>query len=138
MLFYTGVERVSSTVLEEQKEKTHTNIEYLDKMVSLAKELWDDLINNKIEQVGDILHQGWLYKKKLSSNVTNSKINKYYDRAQKAGAVGGKILGAGGGGFLLLYCDEKYQNKVRETLGELQESPFKFELQGSKIIYVHD
>ena len=138
MLFYTGVERVSSTVLEEQKEKTHANIEYLDKMASLANDLWDDLINNKIELVGDILHQGWLYKKKLSSNVTNSKINEYYDKARKAGAVGGKILGAGGGGFLLLYCDEKYQNKVREALGELQESPFEFEPQGSKIIYVHD
>ncbi len=138
LLFYTGIERVSSTILEEQKQQTHNNIEYIDKMVELAKNLRENLINNKIEQVGEILHQGWLYKTKLASRITNHKIDEYYDKARKAGAVGGKVLGAGGGGFLLLYCDEKYQNKVRQALIDLKESPFKLEPQGSKIIYVYD
>lgn len=138
MLFYTGVERISSAILEEQKQKTHTNLEYLDRMVELAKNLRENLINNKIEEIGEILHQGWLYKMKLASRITNQKINEYYDKARKAGAAGGKILGAGGGGFLLLYCEEKYQDKVRETLSDLKESAFRFEPQGSKIIYVRD
>jgi D-glycero-alpha-D-manno-heptose-7-phosphate kinase len=138
MLFFTGVERVSSSILEEQKQETGANLNYLDKIVELAKILREGLINNKIEDVGDILHQGWLYKKKLAAGITNSKIDEYYAKARKAGARGGKILGAGGGGFLLLYCDEKHQDKVREALADLKGDNFKFEPQGSKIIYVHD
>jgi len=75
---------------------------------------------------------------KLASRITNERINEYCDKARRAGAVGGKILGAGGGGFLLLYCEQENQNKVREALSDLKEAPFKFEPQGSKIIYVSD
>ena len=138
MLFYTGLQRVSSTILEEQRQKTHLNLAFLDKMVELAKLLQENLIKNKIEAVGEILHEGWVYKRKLASTISNGKIDDYYDRARKAGAVGGKILGAGAGGFLLLFCHEKNQDKIREALKDLQESPFKFEPQGSKIIYVSD
>jgi D-glycero-alpha-D-manno-heptose-7-phosphate kinase len=138
MLFYTGIVRVSSSILTEQKNKTSMNLSYLDKMVDLAKDLRDHLVHNKIDEIGSILHEGWLLKKKLANGITTPQIDEYYEKARKAGASGGKILGAGAGGFLLLYCDEKYQPKVREVLSDLKESPFKFEPQGSKIIYVHD
>jgi len=138
MLFYTGLARVSSDILSEQRDKTSLNLGYLDKMVALAKELKEQLVRNKIDEVGNILQEGWVLKKKLASGISNPQIDEYYDRARKAGASGGKILGAGAGGFLLLYCGEKYQNKVREALRDLKESPFKLEPQGSKIIYVSE
>ena len=138
MLFYTGVERVSSSILQEQEQKTQVNLEHLDKLVILAQELKENLIHNNIEAIGAILDEGWHYKRKLASKVSNTRIDEYYALARKAGAAGGKILGAGGGGFLLLYVDEKYQNEVRKALSHLVESPFEFEPQGSKIIYVND
>jgi len=138
MLFYTGMMRVSSSILTEQRSKTHANLAYLDRMVDLAKETKYLLNNNKIDGIGDLLHEGWMFKKKLASGISNNQIDDYYERALNAGAVGGKILGAGAGGFLLLYCEEKNQQAVREALKDLKESPFSFEPQGSKIIYVQD
>lgn len=138
MLFYTGIMRVSSEILREQKEQTEFNLAYLDQIVELSKDLRGCFINNDLSNFGETLHQGWLLKTKLASNITNSKINEYYDKARKAGALGGKVLGAGGGGFLLFYCEEEYQDKVRDTLSDLKETPFSFEPQGSKIIYVSD
>ena len=137
MLFYTGIERRSSSILSEQQEKTASNLELIEKMVTLAERLRNDLINNLTDSLGEILHEGWLLKTKLANGITNPLIDEYYEKARKAGAVGGKILGAGAGGFLLLYCPEKDQNNVRKVLKDLKESPFKFEPQGSKIIYVH-
>jgi len=138
LLFYTGVTRVSSVILKEQKEKTVNNIAHLDKMVKLSWELKESLIMNDLTGFGEILHQGWLNKMKLAAGIANEKINGYYVKARAAGAIGGKILGAGGGGFLLLYCEEEHQDKVRRVLNDLKETPFSFEPQGSKIIYVHD
>ncbi|MGV8121186.1 MAG: GHMP kinase [Candidatus Xenobiia bacterium LiM19] len=136
MLFDTGITRVSSTILQEQKKKTSLNLSYLDRMVELADYLRKQLIQNKVDDVGAILHEGWALKQKLADGITNPVIDEYYQKALNAGALGGKILGAGAGGFLLLYCREKHQQKVREALCDLKESPFRFEPQGSKIIYV--
>lgn len=138
LLFYTGITRVSSSILAEQEQKTDINRAYLDTIVELAGELKKDLVGNDLSKVGEILHRGWLNKVKLASGITNTTINEYYDKARRAGAVGGKVLGAGGGGFLLLYCEQENQSNVREALSDLKESPFKFEPQGSKIIYVSD
>jgi D-glycero-alpha-D-manno-heptose-7-phosphate kinase len=138
LLFFTGMTTRSDTVLTEQTRKTKDNLATLDKMVELADELRDALRNNDLTGFGNILHKGWVYKQQLASNITNSVINSYYEKARKAGAIGGKILGSGGGGFLLFYCEEKHQDKVREALKDLKETPFKFEQQGSKIIYVND
>ncbi len=138
MLFYTGIVRRSSEILGEQQKKTSSNLDVIGKMVDLAKRLQNDLINNRIDSLGEILHEGWQYKTKLANGISTPLIDDYYEKARKAGAVGGKILGAGAGGFLLLYCPEKDQGKVRKALKGLKESPFKFEPQGSKIIYVHD
>jgi D-glycero-alpha-D-manno-heptose-7-phosphate kinase len=138
LLFYTGLTARSDTILTEQNEKTKDNLHTLNAMVLLAKQLLESLRSNDLTHFGELLHQGWKYKQSLASKVTNSTINNYYERARKAGAVGGKILGSGGGGFLLLYCEKEKQTKVRKTLADLKETPFRFETQGSKIIYVSE
>lgn len=138
MLFYTGMMRVSSSILTEQKSKTRLNLDYLNRMVELAKETKNLLNNNNIDRIGELLHEGWMLKKNLASGISNDQIDNYYERAIEAGASGGKILGAGAGGFLLLYCEERCQQSVREALRDLKESRFVFEPQGSKIIYVQD
>ena len=138
LLFHTGINTRSDTVLTEQKRKTKDNLDVLDKMVSLSEELLDELKHVNITSFGEILHKGWVYKQKLASNITNPIINSYYEKARKAGAIGGKILGSGGGGFLLFYCEEKNQDNVKKALSNLKELPFKFEPEGSKIIYVND
>lgn len=136
LLFYTGLASLSGDVLPEQKEKIGINVKLLDKMVELSEELRDALSNNDLKEFGNILHQGWLYKQKLASKITNPVIDDYYKKAREAGATGGKILGSGGGGFLLVCCEEKNQNKVRQALSNLKETSFKFEPEGSKIVYV--
>jgi D-glycero-alpha-D-manno-heptose-7-phosphate kinase len=138
LLFYTGIMRVSSSILDEQKASIYNNRQILDNMVELSKAVRDAIIKHDIESIGHLLHESWEYKKKLATKITNGQINEYYEKARKAGAVGGKILGAGGGGFLLLYCDEACQDSVRKALIDLKEVPFLFEPQGSKIIYVSD
>jgi D-glycero-alpha-D-manno-heptose-7-phosphate kinase len=135
LLFYTGLISKTSEVLPEQKEKTKRNLDVLDKMVSLAADLRETLKKNDLTEFGAILHQGWEYKQKLASKISNPTINAYYNNARKAGALGGKILGSGGGGFLLLYCPEKDQSNVRKNMANLQEVGFKFDNQGSKIVY---
>jgi D-glycero-alpha-D-manno-heptose-7-phosphate kinase len=135
LLFYTGMNSISSEVLPEQKKKIDVNVDSLDKMVEQAEGLKKSLNSNNLENFGDILHQGWLYKQKLASRITNPVINGYYERAREAGAVGGKILGSGGGGFLLLYCKPENQDKVRQALSGLKETFFNFEAEGSKIVY---
>lgn len=135
LLFYTGLISDSKVVLTEQKAKTKDNLQTLDKMVDLVSELRKALFNKEISKLGDLLHQNWMHKQTLASKITNNIINQYYEKARQAGATGGKILGSGGGGFLLFYCEEKYQDGVRRALADLQEMPFKFEPEGSKIVY---
>ena len=138
LLFYTGLTRKASMILTEQKKETKNKPRVLDKMVKLTQELRDTLRNNDLNEFGHILHKGWVYKKQLAGGITNPNIDKYYDKAMKAGALGGKILGAGGGGFLLFYCEKGKKEKVRRALCELKETSFRLEPQGSKIIYVGD
>ena len=137
-MFYTGVNTQSDTILTEQEEKTPDNLPILDKMVGLSEELQKALISNDLTEFGNILHKGWIYKQRLASKITNPIINDYYEKAREAGAIGGKILGSGGGGFLLLYCEKKNQDKVREALSDLRGASFNLEPEGSKIIYISD
>ncbi|MBD3314104.1 GHMP kinase [Candidatus Woesearchaeota archaeon] len=139
LAFHTGVNTRSEVCLTEQKEKTEksVNIEALDKMVALAEDLKDALRKGDITQFGEILHKNWLFKKSLASNISESRIDEWYEKAKNAGAIGGKILGSGGGGFLLFYVEPEKQDSVRQALG-LRELDFSFEPEGSKIIYVSD
>jgi D-glycero-alpha-D-manno-heptose-7-phosphate kinase len=136
--FYTGISSRSDLVLTEQKANTHENLQILDKMVRLSEELRDSLVSNELKEFGKIMHKGWDYKKSLANNMTNPVIDGYYDKAINAGALGGTILGSGGGGFLLFYCETEKQKEVRKALKDLKELNFQFEPQGSKIIYVSD
>ena len=138
LLLYTGNARKASSILGEQKENTKQsgNMDSLRKLYDMAFEL-KTLLNNGTspDTLGRFLHQGWLLKRGLASTISNGKIDEYYKKALGAGAVGGKILGAGGGGFLLLYCPKEKQPQVKEALG-FRELEFSFEPEGTKIIYV--
>ncbi|MDO8527218.1 MAG: GHMP kinase, partial [Deltaproteobacteria bacterium] len=138
LLFYTGITRVSSDILAEQQKGTRDKMDFLNKMVGLTKDLAHSLSRNDLTRFGEILHEGWMYKKELASGVSNFAIDGYYEKARRAGALGGKVLGAGGGGFLVLYCEEEHHDNVRKSLADLKECDFSFEPQGSKIIYVSD
>ncbi|QSH41607.1 kinase [Lentisphaerota bacterium ZTH] len=135
MLFFTGISRFSSDIAEEQVKNTSRNIEVLDKMKNLVDTAADLLCSDDpLDQFGELLHDTWLFKKSLSNRVSNSEINDIYEKARKAGAVGGKILGAGGGGFVLFYVPEDKQPAVKRALNKYLHVPFCFEYEGSKVI----
>ena len=138
LLFYTGLERVSSTILAEQRDNIELNHGYLDNLVYMSLEIKKGINQNRFDILGRLLDKGWKLKRKLASKISNATLDHYYAQALDAGALGGKILGAGGGGFLLLYSDEMYHERIRKALADLKETPFRFEPQGSKIIYVSD
>ncbi len=137
MLFYTGGERSASSILQEQGR----NMAQPDKfsavveMTKLAEELFIALGRNQIDSFGEILHAGWMLKSKLARDITNSAIESNYRLAREAGAEGGKLLGAGSGGFLLLYCRPDKQSQVRAALAHLQEMPFAMSHEGSQVIH---
>lgn len=138
MLFYTGLNTGSDGILMEQRAKIPANVSVLNEMVSLSTDLYSSMRSGDIKGFGNILHEGWIRKQKLSTNITNVDINNAYSRAMKAGASGGKILGSGGGGFLLLCCEKEKQAEVRKSLAYLRESTFHFEPKGSIICYASE
>ena len=109
-------------------------------MVGLAYDLKKALNNNDLDSFGTILHEGWLLKKSLVKEISNSRVDEIYEKGLKAGADGGKLLGAGAGGFILFYCKKEEQEKFKKNMAEYRELPFDFDQDGSKIIYVgeHD
>jgi len=137
LMFYVGNERKAGQILSEQKENMQQDEQYqaVKKMVELAENMKDCLNRGKIQSFGEILHEGWLLKRNLTSKTSSPALDEYYNKALRAGAAGGKLLGAGGGGFLLFHCQPKFQNQVRKALN-LRELKFRFENEGSKIIYV--
>lgn len=139
MLFYVGGERDARDILKKQKENMvdKSKSETLKKMVDLSEKMRISMDNNEVDRFADLLHKGWLLKKTMADEISNDKIDGYYSDALKAGAEGGKLLGAGSGGFLLLYCNPELQYRVRERLN-LKELDFKFDNEGSKIIYKED
>lgn len=135
MLFYTGITRSASAVLEEQVNNINDRFQVLRKMKQLAVEARECLEQGAYNEFGELLHRGWEYKKQLASGISNERIDAMYRAARQAGAIGGKISGAGGGGFLLLYCPVECQGDVRKALGSLQELPITLERDGSKVIF---
>jgi D-glycero-alpha-D-manno-heptose-7-phosphate kinase len=134
LLFYTGMTRKSSTILSEQKANINGRLEILKEMKRLTYEARDAIVEGAFNEFGEILHRGWELKKKLASKISNPELDEMYETARKAGAIGGKITGAGGGGFLLLYCPNGSQDEVRRTI-KLRELHFRFERDGSKVIF---
>ncbi len=135
MLIYTGITRRSGNILSEQKKNIKDKISVLNDIRDMVEEGKEYLIKGKLDDFGKLLHQGWELKKKLAQGINNPLIEDIYQAARKAGALGGKICGAGGGGFLLLYCPVERQNRIRKALRNLRELPFRFEKEGTKAIF---
>lgn len=135
LLFFTGVTRKADGILGEQKRNIGDRRRILDEMKHMAHAARDALLAGRLEPLGQMLHEGWELKKQLASQITNDGIDELYAAARKAGALGGKITGAGGGGFLLLFCPPERRAAVRAALRPLQELPFQLEQDGSKVIF---
>ncbi len=138
LLFFTGFTRFSSEIQKETKSALDDEKKriFLDKILNLVDEAQDVLENSKrdLDDFGRLLDETWNLKKNLSNSISNSSIDLIYEKAKKAGALGGKLLGAGGGGFLVFYVPKEKQEKVREAV-QLMEVPFEFEDKGSEIVY---
>ena len=135
LMFFTGATRNARDVLVKQRANTQQKAPVLRRMCDIARELRDILTcGTDLNAFGRGLHEAWEAKKCLEASVHNAAIDEYYDRGRKAGSLGGKILGAGGGGFMLFFCEPHLQDRLRAALPELTEVPFSFEPQGSKVI----
>lgn len=136
MLFYTGIRRDASKILKKQRSKTEKKMEVLRGMKALVEPLRAAISAGVNEHdFGAILHKGWMLKKSVTSVISSAQIDEYYERARRAGAIGGKLLGAGGGGFLLFYVEPEKQAAVAEALSELYHLCFKFDSEGTRISY---
>ena len=139
LLFYTGDVRSAGEILEEQTknlEQSDDRFNSLSTMVSQAFELKSALESGDIDDFGALLNEGWKLKKSLATAISNPRIDHYYELAiTQGGAYGGKLLGAGSGGYLLFYCIPEHQEKLRQTLSELQELPFSITRTGSEVIH---
>jgi D-glycero-alpha-D-manno-heptose-7-phosphate kinase len=137
MLFFTGFSRTASYVAEEQIRKIPEKSKNLKKMINLVNESISILQNksDKLDDFGSLLNEQWLVKQGMSSKISNVDIDLIYQSGLKAGALGGKLLGAGGGGFMLFFVRPEQQDRVREKLKHLLYVPICFDHLGSQIIY---
>jgi D-glycero-alpha-D-manno-heptose-7-phosphate kinase len=137
LMFYTRLTRDARDVLSKQRASTADKLPVLRKMCGIARQLRDVItVGRDLNEFGRLLDEAWQAKRSLESSISNSKIDEYYDRGMRAGALGGKLLGAGGGGFLLFFCEPHQQDRLRQELAELKEVQFSLEPQGSKIVYI--
>ncbi len=137
MLFYIGQERPARSILVEQGKNMVRKDKFLQvaKMVELASDLRSALESDDLTSFGEILDRGWRLKAKLAAGISNPMVESNYRLAIEAGAAGGKLLGAGGGGFLLLFCRPERQEQVRAALSGLREMQFNMSAEGSKVLY---
>lgn len=136
MLFFTGLTKLTTEITPEQIKNTPKKSAELNQMRKLVDDAVKTLSNNgDIDDFGRLLHETWQLKRSLSSKITNKEIDDIYEAGMAAGALGGKLLGAGGGGFILFYVQPGNQAKVKEALKHLIHVPFKFESSGSQIIH---
>ena len=138
IVFYTGLTRNASSILKEQNDRIQNDdkkVTNLLKMVDLTYVLYNEIQNNNTKVFGEILHENWELKKELSNGISNTFIDDCYNAAINSGALGGKILGAGAGGFLLFYVEKNKQKSVINSLTNLKQINFSFENNGSQIIY---
>lgn len=144
LLFYVGYPKDHTKILDEQlqriKERIPETMKSLHFVKGLAEELYSSLTNSDITAVGELLHKGWMAKKKFVKNVSNERIDMIYDAALKEGAIGGKITGAGGGGHMLFYCELPRQKAVIEKLTSLglKQVKFSFQKEGAKSMDMYD
>lgn len=136
LLFFTGFSRISSEIAKAHVENMEKNAAQLNRMSSIVHEAVDILCNDRpIEAIGELLHTGWMFKRSMSDQVSNEDIDAIYNRARCAGAIGGKLLGAGGGGFMLIFAAPEKHQIIKSELKEFIHVPFKFDNTGSQLIY---
>ena len=135
-LFYTGTTRRANGILKDQSDRTTANRDTLVRMRSLAGEARAALVGHDLSRLGAILDEGWGLKRTLSHQITNSEIDDRYARAKAAGAWGGKITGAGGGGFLLLIHPPERSHQIADALSPMQRFPVRISPEGSRILFV--
>jgi len=138
LMFYTKTQRSASKILKKQKYFMTDSDKFMlvNEMMPYVYKLKDALYQKKFDYLGEVLDKGWQLKKKISNDISTGVIDSYYKTALKSGAIGGKLLGAGGGGFLLFYCPLNKQDKLRKALKNLFELQFSFDHDGSKVIYI--
>lgn len=135
MLFYTGTTRDSRAILNEQSDTIQDKTEMLDDLVNTTDRAVQELYAGNLDFWGTELNRTWEIKKKFANGVSNQMIDRMYVKAKNAGALGGKVLGAGGGGFMILYVHPQKQKLVRETLSEYMHIPFNYCNEGSRIVF---
>jgi D-glycero-alpha-D-manno-heptose-7-phosphate kinase len=143
LMFYSGLRGDNTGLLREQSEETAGQVgkrDILGRMVELAGQMREALSGDDLTDFGRLLHENWELKKLMASGISNPQLDLWYEAGRAHGALGGKLLGAGGSGFLLFYCEPERQDELIRGLAEvgLREFPFRFEPQGSRIIYVGD
>lgn len=141
LLFYTGLTHSAGNVLKEQNANMVSDtdkVKNMIRMTELAYEMRETLVSGNLSRFGDIMNENWMLKRSMASSISCGTIDQYYDIALNSGAKGGKLLGAGGGGFLLFYCEKKSQSRLRSALSDLVELPFEMETGGTKVIYIGD
>ena len=136
LLFFTGLSRTASDIAKEQIENTKNKKRELKMMYEMVDKGVNILKNGSdLTAFGQLLHESWKLKRSLSDKISTPYIDELYDRALKAGAIGGKLLGAGGGGFLLLFAMPQDHPRIKESFEGLLHVPFQFENLGSQIIF---
>ena len=135
ILFYTGKHRKSTDIHKNQMKEAENKVESYSKMKELALTMYDSLAKGKIEETGKLLHENWLLKKQLANGISDDSIDMMYKSAMDLGATGGKLIGAGGGGFLLFYAEKGRHKSITEVL-KLKLEPFDFEALGSRIVHI--
>jgi D-glycero-alpha-D-manno-heptose-7-phosphate kinase len=138
LLFYTGTTRKSESILTEQKLNINGNKNTLGQLKAMAVTAREAMMDGNLDAFGRLLHESWSLKKSLAAGISNDELENIYLKACDAGALGGKITGAGGGGFLMLYCPPSKKAGVRSALSHLRELPFHLEPQGTKVIFQYD
>lgn len=140
MLFFTGAAHNSWSILKEQEASTRhrsgSTLDALHEVKALAAEMREALLQGNLARLGELLHLGWMAKRRVSAKISDARIDALYELARKNGAIGGKITGAGGGGFLLLFCPPADQPPVRTALAAqgIQEMKFSFDMQGAQVV----
>ncbi|HQU35274.1 MAG TPA: GHMP kinase [Anaerolineales bacterium] len=135
LLFFTGISRKADSVLTEQKSNIKDRMNVLREIRDMAYQAKSDLQAGQFDAFGSLLHPSWELKKRMAGQISNGAIDEMYDAARRAGAIGGKITGAGGGGFILLCAPHEKHQAIRQALNGLQELPFQLEPDGTKVIF---
>lgn len=135
LLFYTNKTRKAETILREQKANMTGKFALVKEIKAVAQSARTALAAGEVDRMGELLDKGWAFKYRMSGLVSNDEIDTMYRKARDAGATGGKVCGAGGGGFLLLCCPESSRHRVRDALSDYRELPFNLERDGTKVIF---